>query len=197
MLDKGIQLLKGVLKNRLKFTIILLSILMIAGYFGRNNLSISGRYSCGPLNTVTAQDRAKQNTLVETDAMTGLLHSAAEKIIAQYPDPAEAWCESKRIRNVRIKVGTLTEVDRNVEHYLWVRAFVAYADHADVCSRWIFSKVVAVPAYSVVKLPDWILGGSPPTWAEFAGGLAGVDAGYDYAIGAGLVAPGQWCSWKS
>ena len=132
-------------------------------YFARFSRSACGepKYMIG--------DVARGYTRVDTwTEMNRLIDEAVTRWRSAYPDAYKAWCESKvdRLRqNVRSKVNTVTEVDRNVEHYLFARQFVSEVS-------WPLKPVFygsAVYSITVYSLTKWIRGdvGSPPTPAEF------------------------------
>lgn len=100
--------------------------------------------------------------------MTRLVDESVASWKNQFPDPAKAWCQSKVFRlhqNVRVKVWTMSEVDRNTEHYLFARQFVSERNGRFARSFFFVASVLATGLYSSGKVV-WMDQGSPPTWAE-------------------------------
>lgn len=100
--------------------------------------------------------------------MTRLVDESVASWKAEFSDPYRAWCESKidRLRqNVRIKAWTMSEVDRNTEHYLFARQLVSERDSRPLRGVFFVSSILATGVYSVGKVV-WSDQGSPPTWAE-------------------------------
>lgn len=160
--SKGIFYVK--IFNIVTITLIIVVSILFMPYYAKLS-----KYSCGqPQETFGNIDRGY--ALVESGAeMASLVDESVARWRATYSDPYQAWCESKRDRlrkNIRLRVNTITEVDRNVEHYLYARWFVG-----DVTSEW--KKVIffpaAVSAISIYSAVKWVRGdeGSPATMAEF------------------------------
>lgn len=154
--------------SRFKILIIAIFTVVVVPVAAMPMFAKISRDACGvPTKVIGDVDRGYR--VVGTwSGMTQLVNESAASWKSRYPNPYDAWCESKVYRlkqNVRVKINTVTEVDRNVEHYLFARQFVGERSWY-LKPLFYFSATVSIAYYSFAK---WVLGdaGSPPTVAEF------------------------------
>lgn len=152
-----------------------LVLVLVGAFFGRPLLSRHASAGCYAVKSATAEDIARGNQAVNPDAMELRVKIAASDWISRFPDPREAWCRSKQARNVRVKVGTVSELDRNVEHYLFARNYVFALDNYYLGWFAYYSLYFLVPFYSLTKIGDE---GSVPTLSEVYSGIAGGRDGF-------------------
>lgn len=150
--------------------VILAAAIVIQPYFSEFTLE-----ECGtPKERLGDINRGYQRVSTWTE-MSRLVDESATNWRAQFSDPHKAWCESKVFRlrqNVRLKVWTMSEVDRNTEHYLFARQFVSEHKSWAVRVGFYVSSLISIPVYSFVKFVR-LDKGSPPTWAESYQALRG------------------------
>lgn len=135
---------------------------------------------CGTVNTdgwpkLDATTAAMR--VAEAD-MAGRTKAVVDGWIAEYSEPRDAWCASKLYReeqNYLVSLRTITEVNRNAEHYLFARYLVGEFPEA-VRPGIAYATVVLTRGYSFLKyLPMYQ--DSPPTAAEEQAGVDGAWAG--------------------